>query len=386
VVEIVYLSHCTPDTPDKGEKIRAHHLLKRLVRRFGVHLVCFAKSEEEAQRTREWAKSECASAHVERHRGTAALIVAAARFALGGSLSESYYHSRTMADAAARAARKASAVLVYSAAMARLAPMGRPMVLDLCDVDSEKWMDYGRMRWPGALYRLEARRLRRIEAASVRRAVATAVMTDNEAAVLGSIVPEVTPERIPNGVDFCYWQPDGEEAEELRGCSYVVFVGQMDYYPNVDAALWFAGEPLARLRAAAPETEFVIVGRNPTEEVRRLNGRNGVRVVASPADVRPYLRGARAVVAPIRLARGLQNKVLEALAMGKTVLAPPEVCRTFGGLPPVGVVECSSADAYAQPPPAMDAERIRSELAQRYSWDSAADSMARLLEQAGSEV
>ena len=122
-----------------------------------------------------------------------------------------------------------------------------------------------------------------------------------------------------------------------------------------------------------PGMRFLVVGRNPSREVVRLSRRPGVTVTGTVPDVRPYVAGARAVVVPLRIARGVQNKVLEALAMGKVVLATPEVCRTFGQLP-VGLVRCDSPSGFVEavcagseslPAP----EEIRAAACRRFSWE-----------------
>jgi len=189
---------------------------------------------------------------------------------------------------------------------------------------------------------------------------------------------------VTNGVDFNYWQPAAHAAAPRT----LVFVGQLDYFPNVDGALWFARDVLPLIRATMGDVRFVIVGRNPVPELQRLaKETDGVQLVASPPDVRPFLAGACAAVAPIRLARGLQNKVLEALAMGKRVYASREVCQTFGGALPEGVVECGDARMFAAqvsqtlPEQGFTDERIRSALRAGYSWDAAGEALAEIVRQ-----
>jgi glycosyltransferase involved in cell wall biosynthesis len=141
----------------------------------------------------------------------------------------------------------------------------------------------------------------------------------------------------------------------------------MDYYPNVEAARWFADEVFPMLQDRRRDLEFWVVGRNPSREVQALANRNGIRVTGAVPDVRPWLAAAEHVVAPLRLARGIQNKVLEALAMGKVVLASPSVCRTFGANLPLGVVRCDSPADYLLAP-AISAEQVRSIAVQRFDW------------------
>jgi glycosyltransferase involved in cell wall biosynthesis len=121
----------------------------------------------------------------------------------------------------------------------------------------------------------------------------------------------------------------------------------LDYYPNVDGICRFATEVFPVLRRRNPNIELFVVGRNPTREVQRLAGRDGIIVIGAVDDVRPYLARAQAVVVPLRIARGVQNKVLEALAMGKPVLASEQACATFHPALPHGVVCCRSTEEYA---------------------------------------
>ncbi len=140
---------------------------------------------------------------------------------------------------------------------------------------------------------------------------------------------------LENGVDFEYFDPDKVTAAPASGKRNLVFTGTMDYQPNIEAACGFVSEILPELRRADPAVEFTVVGRNPPREVLRLAETPGVHVTGSVPDVRPYLKAAHAVVAPLRIARGIQNKVLEGLAMGKLVFVSPAVALTFGsGLPP----------------------------------------------------
>jgi polysaccharide biosynthesis protein PslH len=376
-MDILFLSHCVPNPPDKGEKIRAHHELIHLAARYSVHLVCFAKSpieEEDAAKL----KSICASVYVERLVPARSLALAAAEFAAGRCLMTSYYGSRRMRQHVETiASRGLDACVAYSSAMAQYAPANVPLILDMVDVDSEKWFQYGRMRRPGMLYRIEGGRLRRLETAYGQRSAATFLSTWNEAGLFRSFSPNCEIDCMENGVDFDFFNASEVSAPaSLNGRPYVAFVGAMDYYPNADAVCWFAANVFPELRRRRRHLEFLIVGRDPGKAVRRLAEQPGITVTGSVPDVRPYLVGAISVVAPLRVARGIQNKVLEALAMGKGVFASEAVCRTFGQSLPAGLVRCDSEADYlrilnkgegiAYPPP----EIIREEARKRFSWSN----------------
>ena len=268
--------------------------------------------------------------------------------------------------------------------MSPYAPAGVPILLDMVDVDSEKWFQYSRTRRPGYLYAMEARRLRRFEEQCARAAELTVLTTENEADLLRRIVPSAAICHMENGVDGEFF--DGHPRPlplGLRDRQFVAFVGTMDYHPNAQAATWFAERVFPELRRRFPDLEFFIVGRNVSAAVVRLERHNGVRVVGAVPDVRPYLAGARAIVAPLETARGIQNKVLEALAMGRPVFASEAVCRTFGSSLPSGVVRCESARDYVaalalacRTKPHCD-EAIRGAACGRFSWKSNLDSLAR---------
>lgn len=219
--------------------------------------------------------------------------------------------------------------------MAQYADVGElqhcPCVTDLVDVDSQKWFDYaekahGPLRW---LYRLEGRRVRQLEAAAAQRSRAVIVVSEAEANLLRSHCPAAEIVTIQNGVDLDYFHPpaEGELIGSIEGgiapmdC---LFVGALDYRPNVDGLLWFCREVWPEVRRQFPDARFGIVGRNPCSSVRRLMRQLGVEVIGSVPDVRPYLWRSQVVLAPLRIARGIQNKVLEALAARKAVVASPQ--------------------------------------------------------------
>jgi sugar transferase (PEP-CTERM/EpsH1 system associated) len=338
-------------------------------------VVCFARSEGEEAAARELA-GKCASVYVERFHPVPALAGAAFRFAAGKCLTLAYYESARM-KAYVESLPRPEATVAYSTAMAQYAPEGVPLLLDMTDVDSEKWFGYSSTRRFGWVYAMEGRRLQSQEGAWARRAKATTVVTLAEAALLRSIVPEAAIRCSGNGVDFDYFDPERTpRLPELEGRRFLVFLGAMGYHPNIDAVCWFSREVFAELRRRDPGLEFLIVGRDPSRAVRRLTEQAGVSVVGTVADVRPYLAGSLAVVAPLRIARGVQNKVLEAVAMGKRVMASPAVCETFGGDVPEGVVRCESAGDYAGYGEAPADGSIRRRACEQFRWESGLETIS----------
>jgi polysaccharide biosynthesis protein PslH len=308
--------------------------------------------------------------------------------AAGGCLNAAFFRSaamRRVVDNLVRGVRL-DATVAYTAVMAPYAPAGVPLLLDLVDVDSEKWFQYADLRSPGALYRLEARRLRAFERATVEQAGFSLLTTRHEETLLKAFAPAARTGFMENGVDLGYFDAARRELDgALASSRFVVFVGAMDYYPNVDGVGSFAREVLPELRRRDPGLEFFIVGKNPSAAVLALSALPGVRVLGAVADVRPYLACARAVVAPLRLARGIQNKVLEALAMGRRVIASTEVCRTFGDSLPPGLVRYESwqdaveavAMACAMDP--LPDAAIRRGVVERFDWGTNLEVVTREL-------
>ncbi len=240
---------------------------------------------------------------------------------------------------------------------------GVPAIVDLVDVDSQKWLDYAAISRPPRswLYRLEGRRLRRLEQELPSWTRAVTLVSEAEANILrplagpgregeapaepGSMAREDPrpPGRIQvitNGVDLEYFRPTGETDE--TGC---LFVGALDYLPNMDGISWFCREAWQGIRRRHPEAKITVVGRQPTAAVRRLAHLPGVEVIGQVPDVRPYYAQATVVVAPLRLARGVQNKLLEALAMGKALVASST---TLAGLKAQPGVHLLRADSSAE--------------------------------------
>jgi polysaccharide biosynthesis protein PslH len=373
-MEILFLSHCVPYPPDKGERIRSHFLIRRLCQSHRVHLVCFGRSPAECAAA-EALSGICASVYTQVIKERAALFQAGLRFLAGGCLNTAFYDNPSLRRHVEQLARRVrlSATLVFSAVMAPYAPAGVPYVFDLQDVDSEKWLQYALSRRPGFLYRLEGRRLRDVELRYARPAVRTFLTTRNEELLFRDHVArmDLPTGVVENGVDFDYYDPGTvPELPALAGRRFLLFLGTMDYYPNATGVIWFARSIFPELRQRCPGLEFVIVGRNPGRPVTDLAQIPGVSVTGAVSDTRPYIRQALANVAPLRIARGIQNKVLEALAMNKWVLATPAICNTFGDRVPFGIRRCDTAGEYAAVLQALppDDPAIREDARRRFTW------------------
>ena len=324
-MRILYLCHKTPYPPDKGEKIRAYHQIVHLARRHEVHLVTFGEHPSDPAHA-EALRRICATVEVvDRPR---AAVPRAALWALlsGRSLSVAAYESaafRTAVKARCLESRP-DVVLVYTAVMAPHAEsIEAPRLLDFVDVDSEKWRLYGTwMRPPmSVVYAIEGKRLAAFEERVAATFEGSVLISDTEARLLEARVPGLRVSVISNGVDLDYYRPmDRLDGHGSSPTPRAVFVGMMDYFPNCDAAAYFAREILPRVRAEQSDFEFHVVGRKPTAAVRALGRLPGVTVTGAVPDVRPYLAQAMIAVAPFRIARGIQNKILEAMASGLPVV------------------------------------------------------------------
>jgi sugar transferase (PEP-CTERM/EpsH1 system associated) len=347
---ILYLVHRLPYPPDKGDRIRAFHLLRFLAQHATVHLACLA-DEPVSDGVVESLKKYAARVAVFPVGGWSRWRNILGALACGRTATQgAFWSSALRAELRAWCADTAfHATLSSSSAMAgyqRLPELRDvPAVVDLVDVDSQKWFDYAAAsRWPRSwLYRLEGRRLRRWEHQLSAWARALTVVTQAEANLYRQFAPGAAIHAVGNGVDRDYFRPTAIAAEE-PSC---VFVGALDYRPNVDGACWFARAVWPAIRAARPEARFYLVGRRPAAAVQSLAAIPGVEVVGQVPDVRPYLEKSAVAVVPLLIARGVQNKVLEALAMGKaTVASPMTLAGLRGGATP-GVQMASTADEWA---------------------------------------
>jgi sugar transferase (PEP-CTERM/EpsH1 system associated) len=273
---------------------------------------------------------------------------------------------------------------VFSSPMAQyvLDLPGVRTVVDFVDMDSAKWDDYAQRRpWPvSALYRREARRLLAFEKLVAARAEASLFVTREEARLLSQAAPGCANRivAIENGVDSEYFSPaHGFESPFVTGEHPIVFTGTMDYWPNVDAVAWFAQDVLPQIRKYDPRARFHIVGMNPNSQVRALQG-DAVSVAGRVDDVRPYLEHARAVVAPLRVARGIQNKVLEAMAMGRPTVVTSACAAVLTARQGVELETADDAfDFAAKVLAVMDPERgdgigrlARARILADYAWSS----------------
>lgn len=326
MANILLLTHRIPYPPDKGDKIHTFQLLRHLGQRHHLMLGTFVDDPGDEQHVPQ-VRSMCADLHAARLHPSLARLRSLGGLLRNKPLTVAYYRDASMArwvhQASAR--RKVDAVIVHSSTMLQYAqPVQAPLIADMNDVDSAKWGDYGRTRrGPMAwVYRREAVCLLKEERRGAQQARLSLFATRREAALFRSLAPESAArvDVLGNGVDTVYFEALADRLSPYAsGELPIVFVGTMDYHPNVDAVCWFAEKILPLLRKRWPQVHFHIVGRNPTAAVRALAGID-VTVAGVVPDVRPWLQHAAAVVAPLRVVRGIINKALEAMAMSRPMV------------------------------------------------------------------
>lgn len=331
--KLLYLCHRIPYPPNKGDKIRSFNLLKALAAEYEVYLGCFIDDAYDYQyidKLADW----CVEYKCRRQRKSLSKLKGLSAFVSGKPITLPYYYDFELQHWVHQtiAREKIDTVMVFSSSMAQYVdhPQYNDLhrVIDFVDVDSDKWRQYadnqrGIMSY---VYRREARQLQRYEQHYCQQFNFSLFVSPDEAAMFRQLMPAPLAEKIQpllNGVDVHFFDPAANipAAEYPLEPRYLVFTGAMDYWANVDAVLWFCREVWPVLLAAQPDLHFYIVGGNPAAEVQALHGKQQIRVTGRVEDIRPYILHATLVVAPLRIARGIQNKVLEAMALNKKIVA-----------------------------------------------------------------
>jgi len=384
--DLLFLAHRIPYPPDKGDKIRSFHLLQQLARRYRVHVGTFIDDKRDWSHV-EQVKKMCGETCFVALHATRARLRSLTALATGEPLTLRYFRSARLArwvDDTLRS-RRIERALIFSSAMAqyveRAAADRLRRVLDFVDLDSDKWRQYsqrkrGPARW---LYRREAEILFEVERRYAAAFDASLFVSEAEARLFTAQAPEAATRVsvVENGVDTEYFSPQRAYPNPYAADEAVlVFTGAMDYWANVDAVAWFAREVFPQVLSDFPQARFYIVGTRPTRAVRDLARLPGIRVTGAVPDTRPYLAHARAAVAPLRIARGVQNKVLEAMAMARPVVASRQAA---DGIRPCAELLEWSTDApetaaqlllklLREPAPAALGEALRAHVSRHYSW------------------
>jgi polysaccharide biosynthesis protein PslH len=385
--EILFLSHRFPFPPDRGDKIRSWHILKALAELAPVHLGTLVDDP------RDYAHIEamghvCASVHAET-RNRSKLTAMALALTSGQPASVAAFGNRKLQAHVAQLlqSRPISTIFAFSSQMAQFVPVergNRRFVMDFVDVDSEKFQTYADQSSGAAAKanQFEATRLASFERDVAARADLSLFVSEAEASLfrrrVGLGTDRVQP--LENGIDLEHFNPAAKFVRQDMGFDpLVVFTGQMDYRPNVEAVKAFVRGAFITIRAHLPRAKFAIVGRAPTEEVKALRAIDGVVVTGEVADTRMWLDAAHVVVAPLLLARGIQNKVLEAMAMAKPVVVSPPAAEGIDASAEHGLFcvlnalnEAEQVISLVNNPDRAAAfgAAARKRMVERYSWDA----------------
>ena len=346
-MKILLFSHRTPYPPNKGTQVRPFNMLTSLVALgHEVHLIAFAENDEELATKTELEKY-CASATLVLFNKTSSNWQALTALLGNRPLSCAYFDSKRMHREVARIVKefRIQAMVVFSSTMCQFVPpeFTAHSVVDMVDVDSQKWRDYAHEhKFPmSIIYKIEGQRLRHYEYEITRQFPFTVLTTEREIAVLDELDEETINNKmvaVTNGVDlekfkpgifskFALEQLPKRERPHLqdKNAPRIVFTGAMDYYPNAEGCRYFAEEIFPLIRTEIPNAQFLIVGSKPTPMVQGLSKLDGVIVTGFVDDVRPYIAAATVGVVPLKIARGIQNKALEAMASGCALVVTSSV-------------------------------------------------------------
>ncbi|MGF1714768.1 TIGR03087 family PEP-CTERM/XrtA system glycosyltransferase [Photobacterium chitinilyticum] len=401
---LLYLCHRIPYPPNKGDKIANYHILKYLSRHFDVYLGCFIDDPFDLQyqsKVKKYCKESLfisISPSFSKLKGASALLT-------GKPITLPYYSRKEMqqwVDSTIEQ-HQVSKAFVVSGCMAQylLSSRYRPRtVMHFVDIDSDKWRQYaekkqGIMR---AVYRREHRTLERYEKKVASTFEISCFVTEAETRAFRHMADNRIRGRIKtleNGLDSQFFSSSVStplaEAYRLEDENYVVFTGVMDYWANEDAVAWFARVVWPKVLAEIPDGKFYIVGSSPTAKVKSLAEIPGIIVTGRVVDVRPYLQKAKAAVAPMRIARGVQNKILEAMSMSRAVIASPQGMEGLDNYPPCHVaVSDSPSDIAGWVVDKLKAKQSvatesREWIEQHYSWDAQLSPLLGYLEPSHAE-
>ncbi|MBO9623596.1 MAG: TIGR03087 family PEP-CTERM/XrtA system glycosyltransferase [Sphingomonas sp.] len=390
--DILFLAHRVPYPPDRGDKIRGFHILKRLAQHHRVHLVAFADDPRDLKEKKGLARYLGNRSIVWRSKSQlkAGIEAIFSRRPLSLTAFDNVALRQSVENILAR--HRIDTIYVFSSQMAQYLP-SKPrqrVIMDFVDMDSAKFAAYasasrGPMGW---MLRREANLLLQHEKSVAARADASLFVSEAEAELFRSRSRADRVHVVENGIDIDYFDPGASFKRVDAIGSLIVFTGQMDYRPNIEGVTWFAEAVFPQIREVHPDARFVIVGRNPTEAVKALTRHPGVMVTGEVADVRGWLASAAVVVAPLKLARGIQNKVLEGMAMARPVVVSEAAAQGIdhGGTIEVGATEQGFAEAVTRllsdrSAAAELGAAARRQVLAHYSWDAklaALDEVLRL--------
>jgi len=348
-VRILYICHRFPFPPTRGGKIRPFNMIKHLGRSHEVTVASIARSPAEAQ-AGEGLAAFCHRYEVAVVRAPIQVLRMLGRLGTSTPSSMGYFRSSRIArkiNGLLRTTRY-DLILVHCSSVAQYvaALEGVPKILDFGDMDSQKWLDYAHFKpFPLSLgYRLEGVKLMRAEQHLAGRFDMCTATTRAEWETLDGYRCASDTDWFPNGVDTEHFSPSHDPYDR----NTIAFVGRMDYYPNQQGMFDFCANTLPLLRQRRARVELTIIGAEPPPAVRKLGEIPGVIVTGTVPDVRPHVRRSALTVAPLSIARGTQNKILESMAMGVPVVTSPLGAAGVDAVPGEHLVVARTPAEYAQ--------------------------------------
>lgn len=393
---LLLLVHRIPFPPNKGDKVRSFHLLRHMAQRYRVCLGTFVDDPADWQYQGQL-EALCAESHLENLSPLMGKVRSLSGLLTREALSLPFYRSASMQSWVKQmvARHNISKVLIFSSQMAQYV-LDQPQMIriaDFVDIDSDKWLQYSQSKsWPLSwVFAREGNKLREFELDVAAQFDGTTFVSRAEAADFRRLSNMADDKilHVNNGVDTDYFNPAHDLPNPYpAGGPIVVFTGAMDYWPNIDAVEWFVQQVMPSLHQHLPTLRFFIAGARPSEQVQALAKLPGVYVTGAVPDIRPYIAHAHLAVAPLRIARGVQNKVLEAMAMAKQVIVSPQAAEGIEADAGRHFVVADAADDFASA--VINALRsesgkmgaaAREQMLQCYGWSSNLALFDRLLAQ-----
>lgn len=399
---LLFLAHRIPYPPDKGDKIRSWNILRHLAENYEIHLGTFIDAPEDREHVGVL-EELCASCHFVDLDPTKAKLKSLKGLLTGEALSFPYYESKSLGRWVDKTSKAVNPVLNFGFSgqvapfLMRPSAAKAPTVIDFVDVDSDKWAQYATgksfpMSW---VYAREAEKLAVAES-EIAHAVAASIFVSEAEADLFRRRSRLGKDRvigIRNGVDLEWFDPSASlpnpYLSDHGDAPILVFAGAMDYWANVDAVKWFADDVLPRILATRGDAQFVICGSKPTAEVQALGERSHITVTGRVEDIRPYVASATISIASLRIARGIQNKVLEAMALARPVVCTPQALEGIDAVPGADLALADTADAFADAvldliaTPArahVMGEQARERMVEAYGWPAQMAALDRILD------
>ncbi|WP_300463382.1 TIGR03087 family PEP-CTERM/XrtA system glycosyltransferase [Desulfobacula sp.] len=331
--KILYLCHRIPYPPNKGDKIRTFNEIKYLSKNHNIDLITLADDLKDLKYA-EHLKKYCRQIKIFPLNKNVAKINGLLSLLFGQSISQGYFYKREFQNTfnSWTESERYDALICFSSPMAeyvfksknKIKDIAKTMIMDFCDLDSDKWSQYvQKSTFPlNMIYKKEASRLLRFEKKINKMFNKSVFVSHKEAELFVKYYPEAKDiQIISNGVDYQYFNSKKTEITQSFPSPMLVFSGAMDYYANIDGVIWFAKEILPEIKKKIPEIKFYIVGSNPDPSVKALEKDTSIIVTGFVNDIREYYKAADLCIIPLRIARGVQNKVLEGMAMGKAIIS-----------------------------------------------------------------